>query len=58
MYMYSVLVYVWIVNVYLCECFSVCPCGTDAVGLSSDQKGPCVRVEAVEIPSYIVVCVS
>ena len=34
----------------ICVCFPVCPCGTDSVGLSADQKGPCVGVEAVEIP--------
>lgn len=38
-------------------CFPVCPCGTDTVGLSADQKGPCVGVEAVEIPYSIVVLV-
>lgn len=37
--------------------FPVCPCGTYTVGLSADQKGPCVGVEAVEIPSYIVLLV-
>ena len=40
-----------------CVYFPVCPCGTVTVGLSADQKGPCVGVEAVEIPSYIAVLV-
>lgn len=46
-----------------CKCVCACvfppsaPSGTVTVCLSADHRGSCVGVEAVEIPSFIVVCV-
>lgn len=47
----------WIVNVYACVFPPSAPSGTVTVCLSADHRGSSVGVEAVEIPSFIVVCV-
>jgi len=57
---FSICAGVCVSGLYLCCCmcvFPVCSCGTLTVGLSADQKGPCLGVEAVEIPSSIVALV-